>query len=312
MSEDYTDLDLSDEEVLALEGDDNDQDDDKGDIENDDEPDQDDKGGDEGDADPDDDGDGDADQDDADESDEADTGTEDKQGDPADDAAKADAKADEPDGKTVDDAKPGDSDDVGTGDDPAVSSDYETKIKDLDKKLDDGEIHFDEYKTELRSIERERTRDIVRQEMSYTKAEETWNSEQSTFFADNGYLKTNPVVYDSFAREVNRLLADKAWSNKPGTDVLAEAKKSIDSAFGVQTPKKEENKPVPVSEGKKAVQKAKQSGANKSSPKTLRDIPASDNNTDGAFEHLDSLSGAAYESAIAKLTPAEMEAYENS
>lgn len=195
---------------------------------------------------------------------------------------------------------------------------YEQKIKDLDQKLDDGKIEFDDYKKELRNLEHSRTQDLVRQEFQRIKAEEIWQAEQRDFFAANESLspgKANPIVYNAFAGEVARLAADKAWTSRSGADLLAEAKKNVEAAFGLKSENKDPEPPPKKKEktdGQKAVDIAKKANANQGGPKTLKNVPAGDKNTDNPFDYLDSLEGVEFESAISKLSPAEMEAYENS
>lgn len=210
-------------------------------------------------------------------------------------------------------------DDAGadTGDVEAEPT-YEQKLKELDQKLDDGKIEFDDYKKELRDLEHSRTQDLVRQEVQRFKAEDTWQAEQRTFFAENEALdpgKANPIVYNAFVGEVNRLAVDKVWSARSGADLLAEAKKNVDAAFGLKSEDKDSDPPPKKKEktdGEKAVEKAKKANASQDSPQTLKNVPAGDKNTDNPFEYLDNLEGAAFESALANLSSAEMEAYENS
>ena len=208
---------------------------------------------------------------------------------------------------------------TGIGD---VESAYEQKLKELDQKLDDGEIDFDDYKKGLRELEHFRTQALIRQEFQRTKAEDVWQTEQKMFFAANENLspgKANPIVYNAFAREVNRLAANKAWAAKSGADLLAEAKKNVEAAFGLK-PEGPEGKDSAVfqsqkkekTDGQKAVEKAKKANASQDSPKTLKNIPAGDKNTDNPFAYLDDLEGAEYEAAIKNLNPVEIEAYENS
>lgn len=306
--DDYSDMDLSEEELAALEDEDDDDqggdnnDNGEGDDDDDNDPDKDDNDGQKNDG-VDSDSDGQADDDpDA-------NSSEDDAGDPEDDA--------DPDEKTESekdsaDARP---DANGVGDDQPkdVESIYKDKIAALDQKLDDGNIDFDEYKKEILSLGEARTRDMVREEMARTTAENIWKAEQNAFFSEHGYLKDNPIVYESYAREVNRLLEDKEWGSKPGPDILAEAKKNIDSAFGIKPGEKSDLPPEKKEKtlGQKAVDKAKKANAEKAAPKTLKDVPAADKNTDGAFDHLDDLDGQELEAAIEKMTPAEREAYED-
>ena len=209
--------------------------------------------------------------------------------------------------------KPG----VDTGDVKPVLT-YEEKIKDLDTRLDNGKIEFDDYKKELRAIEIEHTREIARQEVLRTQAEIQWNNDQTSFFKENPNFtraKANPIVFGAFAGEVNRLNSDPAWFNRSGTDLLEEAKKNVLAAFGLPDQNKEkevEPKKKEKTPGEVAVENAKKAESNKKAPKSLKDIPASDNNTDNPFEYLDKLEGADYERAISNLKADELEAYERS
>lgn len=209
-----------------------------------------------------------------------------------------------------------------TGDDRGVTPGekpltYEEKVKALEKDLDDGKIEFDDYKKKLRDLDIENTREVTRQEVLKTHAEIKWKEEQSVFFGENPDFtreKANPIVFQAFVSEVNRLAADPSWANESGLKLLAEAKKNVVGAFGlaVKEPEKKPVEPKEKTDGEKAVEKAKKGQSDKNAPKTLKDIPASDKNTDNPFESIDKLDGAAYEKAIANMTPDELEAYENS
>ena len=187
---------------------------------------------------------------------------------------------------------------------------YDDKIKALDAKLDEGDINFDDYKKSLLAIERDRTRAIVREETTRISAEKTWESEQATFFGDedNIKLKENFIVYDAFAREVNRLLGVKEWRSKSGPEILVKAKEAITTAFGIQ-PKVVEKE---ESEANKAIKAAKAAGGKRTDIQTLKNVPASDQNSDiGKFAYLDKLKGVAYENALGSLSKADQDAYEN-
>ena len=244
--------------------------------------------------------------------DKEDPGGDEKEGDPESPPAEEDPKPEkEPEPEPIPES-------------PAVEPSEDSTIKDieskfnenlaaLEKRLDSGDIEFEAYKKELIALERERTRAVVREEMTILEAEKTWKREQSEFLGQHKYLSGNGIVFNAFAGEVNRLLADPSWSKKAGPDILAEAKKSIDSAFGKPV---EEKKPIPPKEetpGEKAVKAAKKASANAAPPKTLRNVPAADANTDGdAFAYLDKLDGQAYEDALLKLSPEELDAYSKS
>ena len=298
---------LSEEEIAAIEDDEGDASDDQNDdVHEDDEEnkgtqDQEDQSSDDDKDDIDD-----GQNDDADEDESEDDGTDD---DSKDDATKDDEEGDDKEDKKTD--TDADDTDASSSDDgkQSVDNEYEDKIKALDIKLDEGDIDFDDYKKQLLAVERERTRAIVREETSRISAEKTWESEQSEFFSDkdNAKLKQNPIVYDAFAREVNRLLGVKEWKSKAGPEILAKAKEAIKAAFGIQDSKESHKKED--SDGEKALKAAKKSSGKRTGPKTLKDVPASDKNTDDGYEYLDKLEGAEYEIALSKLSESELEAY---
>jgi len=195
----------------------------------------------------------------------------------------------------------------------AIDAKYNESMAELEKRLDSGLVEFEDYKKELVTLERDRTRAVVREEMAILEAERTWTKEQNDFFAQHKHLKSNNIVFHAFAGEVNRLLADTAWSKKPGSQILNEAKKAIDSAFGKPPEEKKPKLHKEDTPGEKAVKDAKNASAKASPPKTLKEVPAADTNTDdNTFAYLDKLDGQKYEDAISKLTPAELEAYSKS
>jgi len=297
---------LSEEEIAAIEDDEGDASDDQNDDvheddqENEETEDEDDKSSDD-DKDDIDDG-----KNDDDENDSEDDSTDD---DSEDDAAQDDEEGNDKEDKKADTDTDNADASSSDGSLPPVDKEYEDKIKALDTKLDEGDIDFDDYKKQLLAVERERTRAIVREETSRISAEKTWESEQAEFFSDkdNAKFKHNPIIYDAFAREVNRLLGLKEWKSKPGPEILDKAKESIKSAFGIKD--SNEGRKKKDSDGEKAVKAAKKSSGKRTGPKTLKDVPASDKNTDKAYEYLDNLEGAEYEAALSKLSEAELEAY---
>lgn len=206
--------------------------------------------------------------------------------------------------------------DSGTIDFDAI---YDERMAELEKLLDDGKVPYDEYDNRKRQIERdirklEREHNLAQMEAvaksvaQKTKLAEAWYNDQEVFFAANPNLSAanaHPIVYKAFSEEVARLGAMPEWKLKPGADLLTEAKKNIDAAFGLQTAAKQGR-----TEGQKAVDKAKQVNAAQAAPKTLKTVPAGEENKDNSFDYLDHLSGADYQKAIKKMSPAEKEIYE--
>jgi hypothetical protein len=188
----------------------------------------------------------------------------------------------------------------------SVRAAHEVALAELEKKFDNGDVDFDEYKSSLRALERQLVKAEVAEEYARQKAEDIWQSEQQAFFKSNQYLKDNLIVMDAFAREVNKRLDDESWATKSGTEILKDAQSVIDKAFGRQP---SDAKGKTEDKGKDAVKKAKKAAAKSTNLSTLRGIPAAEQNKDTKFAYLDNLTGMAYEQAVAKLSQEEMDAY---
>lgn len=184
----------------------------------------------------------------------------------------------------------------------------ETQLDELKTQFDEGDLSVEEYIDARSKIERTITRAEAMRDFEKKQVQDTWTADQVAFFDANAYLKANNVLYGAFASQVNMILQTPEGAAMSNAEVLAQAKTIVDEAFGRKPEdhaQKKEDKADPV-------KSAKQKAADRSGiPKTLRGVPPAESNTEGRFAYLDNLTGEKYESALAKLSPVELEAYSN-
>lgn len=189
------------------------------------------------------------------------------------------------------------------------------KVEDAKEKFDLGEITYEEFSDARRELDRAQDRNELIRETFNSQRESYWQFEQSRFFAAYSDYSTNRALNGAFVSEVNRLIADPENNSFTDMQLLIKAKRNVESELGILKPKKEETPPDPKAEAEKneqARKKALESGADRTKlPPNLGDLPVAETDTGaGKWDYLDKLEGAAYEKAVAKLSPAEREEYE--
>lgn len=190
----------------------------------------------------------------------------------------------------------------------SVAQQFQDRLKELATKFDDGDIALSEMLDERDKINRE----IYNAEVELaeqTKAANAWQAAQDVFFnsSANAIYLQDQKRYDDLNLFVKTIAARN--DNTSFADVLAKAAKMEAAMNGAVAPPAESDK-----SGKEA---DKTAGKNKK-PKSplpaapnIADIPASAPNVTngGEFAHMDSLSGIAYENALAKMSDDQRERY---
>ena len=193
---------------------------------------------------------------------------------------------------------------------PSKLDTLNTKLTELKKQFDEGEVSIDEYIDQSRALDREIIKEEIREERAKEKAQDSWDASVNNFLSINKYIKGNDIIYDSFAYQVDKLLRLPEWNAKSDSDVLNEAKRRIDAAFGVKpAPEKTES----VSDKAKETIKKELSDRSKA-PKTLQNAPLADANytENSKFAYLDRLAskdGAKYEEELGKLSDEDLRKY---
>lgn len=174
----------------------------------------------------------------------------------------------------------------------------------LKKQFDDGEVSIDEYIDAKSALDRQIVKAELKAELAQESANKSWEQSQKEFLGQNAYLRDNEVLFDAFAMQVNKLLADPKSASMSDADLLKAAQAKVDAAIG----RKPDSEP-PAKTDESAIRKAKKEAADVSkAPKTLQGIPAAapaDDVEGNPFAYLDRLNGEEFEAAIAKLSESD-------
>jgi len=207
------------------------------------------------------------------------------------------------------------------GVDPSELQQAEDAYKEARKKFEDGEIDYVEYEEVKDRYNRLKWKAEDSQELNTAVRETLWQQEQKRFYDDNPMFIENPVVNRAFVAEVNRLLAEINQAVESGDTsnemvtwddrtLLNKAKENLEPGLRELIGDRKERRDKHETRREAAREKTKRDLAN--NPKDLAGIPeADDNNDDDEFAWLDKLEGEAFEKALEKLTPAQLERYED-
>lgn len=204
-----------------------------------------------------------------------------------------------------------------------LNADHETALAALDtakaeqfQALMDGDLTAAEYaKIEAQYM---RDRDALREE-KVEKAE--WFTEVHGFQAKA--LQADGVDYFNDKEKIQSLddwtkrLADKPENaGKPGSWFLEQAHRKVLAEFDLTpgtAPKTDEKAGKTVADGKKVANTQRRAPKLDDIPPTLGGLPVAAGNDAGdagEFAHLDTLSGMAYEQALARMSPEQKSRYE--
>jgi len=201
-----------------------------------------------------------------------------------------------------------------------LPADFDDQVKAVDddfkalaKEFKDGNLETDDYDARLADLN-QRRRDLDRQQI---KAEllgdinaqneqqsRAWTADQfaAKVKSEIDYQKDTAKVAD-FVAFSSRIESDPANAGKPFEWVLQEAHKRVCLLHGIQN--------VAAPTPQKTIKEAKEGRKPPPVPQTLANVPGADGPGDIAseFVDLDGLEGLDFETAIAKMTPAQRERY---
>jgi hypothetical protein len=203
-----------------------------------------------------------------------------------------------------------------------LPDDFDDQVKALDdreaelaKKFKAGEIEADEFLSENKSLASEReklgriaTKAEIAQEMKEQNAAQTWQRKVRALMRDakasDGIDYSKPLLGAALDKALKDLAAKDENNDKPMSWFLKEAHKQVKTELGVG--KKE------VTKEDKPTEKPKARKPDTSKlPASLANVPGGDGPGDvgDEFADLDKLDGLAYETALAKMTPAQRDRY---
>jgi len=189
-------------------------------------------------------------------------------------------------------------------------TEIDSAIEGLGAKVEDGDIDFKEYNTELAKLNNERQGLVVQirdDENAAAQRATDWNASVNTFIESNEGHKlilTNPIIQQAFNTALKQVAgtpegqaANDGWRLNKAKEVMAEA----GIAMGI--PKKEAPKDP---DGKKPKSRKPTAVI----PVTTGDVPAAGANVDTSeFSNLQGLDGMDLENALAKLSPEQEKRY---
>jgi hypothetical protein len=311
---------LSEEELAALQDEDDDADDDIDEDEDDaDDEDADDE--EEGDDEEEDDsaGDDEADKDGDKDKDKGKSDDKDKDKDKGKDGKKTDDDADDDDGDEPDARMPQYKiDEAKVTAAKTTLQGLEQKFTDLRKKFKDGDVDEDEYDQQVRALnseERNAQKVIDRAELltelNQTNKEETWEAAQDRFFGrKENKIFEDDLVFPMLQTAVNKVRATPAAEGKPYSWVLKQASDMVKQKIGhvdTATLDKRDGKKGKETAAGKELEKRRKAKSGEDIP-SLHNKPAADANTDeytGKFARLSGLKGMELEEAVASMSEAD-------
>jgi len=197
-------------------------------------------------------------------------------------------------------------------DEPVNPFDYSDEakgqIKELRAQLDSGDLSPAEYEEKADAIRSEdyRQRLQLNENQRWGRAVHAYLASHEDYQADK-----NPVRFAALDGEVRRLANSVEIDGLTHIQILDKARKNVEKAFGVPTPKATGDDVPPA--GKEKTAPPPKPKAQVPDVPNLGDLPAAGvenpKGTGGEFAHLDKLTGADLEAALEKLTPTQQDRY---
>lgn len=194
----------------------------------------------------------------------------------------------------------------------ARMQEFSDSKKALRAQLANGDIDMDAYEDQKdaivaqeQALREQNLKATIASEQAEQAAQDRWKWEQERFFAD----KSNAIYNDALTMgmldmAVKQLAQDPKNAARTAPWFLAEADKLVRERTGATRTEATKTDPKKETEAKRKADLSKV-------PKTLSNLPAAELNDTGTdeFAHLDNLSGLKLEVAIAKMTPAQQARY---
>jgi hypothetical protein len=183
-----------------------------------------------------------------------------------------------------------------------ILPEFQAQIDELDSKFEEGEIDYKIHRAEVRKVEAA--------SQNAELSNQQWTSQQEAFFKHNPEFVKNHMVTGAFNTEVIRLAKSPESEGLNGIQILYVARDNVKTALSALfggAPVKKDAEP----QKKSATVITMKPKANKQGPQTIGNVPSADLADVGGdkFAHIDKLIGLDQERALARLSPADQEAY---
>lgn len=192
---------------------------------------------------------------------------------------------------------------------------------DAKKQFDDGDIDYAKLDEAKDAYNEARWKKDFAEESNASMRENRWQWEQDSFLGAEGNkdfrFDVNETLHSAFVATVNKLLSTDEGKTMNDRQILEAAKEKVEKDLGVVRTKTGDDQETEAQKAerlkKDAIAKAKAKLGDKSKVTLdLTDVPAAEENLDTSeFDHIDRLDGEALQAAIDKMTPAQLERYED-
>lgn len=189
----------------------------------------------------------------------------------------------------------------------------EAQRDEIAQKFEDGDMTAREFQAENRKLDKKDSdldwlvrKAELSAETTQAQTEATWYQSTSEFLADHPEIMKNELVYNAFDAVVRKITGDKANHGLSDRKQLEKAHAEWAEALGIKV------EPAPKTPAAKAP--AATAKGKRDLPPNLGTVPAAtaSETDDGKYAALDRLIDTdplAYEAALAKMSPAETDAY---
>lgn len=190
-------------------------------------------------------------------------------------------------------------------------------LDDAKKKFDEGEIDFAKFSESKDSYNEAKWKTDFANEANANMVDERWKWEQDRFLDDNNRFRDNSTLNAAFVSAVNKIISSDEADKLSDREVLIQAKGQVEADIQAllsgMTPAATDDKAAKGDKKDKALKDAKKASGDRAQiPPDIKNAPAAAENTDGnEFAHIDKLDGEKYQAAVDKLTPEQLERYEN-
>ena len=191
-------------------------------------------------------------------------------------------------------------------------AEVQTKLEDVKKRFQDGEIDYEKYYEERSDLDRQIWMNDFALQLSVDGVENQWQWEQQSFLSnpENAWINEDEVVYAALSATVNRIMSTPEGAVMAGPELLAQAREEVAARFS-PTQAKDTDTAAEKKAKEAALKSAKAKEAGKPIPDTLAGTAAAEQEEgSGEFDYLDKLDGEAFEKAVEALSEAQLVRYE--
>lgn len=168
----------------------------------------------------------------------------------------------------------------------------------LTAKFEAGDVTTPQFIIENEKLTRAKIAADMAASSSVQDEQATWQARQDAFFnaPGNAIIRDDTRVWNAMQAQLEAMYIDPKYKDYSDMQYLNEAGREIRKLFGIEVAVAASVAVAPAPPGSAL--------SSVPLPKTLGDVPAAAENTDGGeFAHMDKLDGMEYETAVARMTP---------